>query len=266
MIMTLTDEQLTSRIVLNAVLPVIKVMLEDDPAIKKAFEGVSGRVQFRAQDDDGPVGASLVFDNGAFSVEQGIAETADVTFAFPTLKRMNDMFRGKPTALPQIGPLLKGLFSNPGLLIKTFRILLGMKLLMPTAKPKTKEKARLKVKMTLYMVSTALSQMNKAGDAEMSAWTGKQPERIYQWSVDGEDIACHLKVKAGKTKAGRGVYTRRQPFVHMRFSSIENALPVLANEIDTVTAIGKGFVTNDGSPEYGGRIGDFMMRIAGLLS
>ena len=264
--MALSDEQLTNRIVLRAVLPVIKVMVEDDPAINKAFEGVSGRVQFQAQDTDGPVGACLVFDNGAFSVEQGIVENYDLLFAFPSLKKMNDMFRGKPTALPQIGPLLSGLISKPGLLIKTFKILLGMKILMPTAKPKTHEKIHLKVKMTLYMVSTALSQMNKAGDPEMSSWTAKQPERIYQWSVDGEDIACHLKIKAGKSKAGRGMYTRRQPFVHMRFSSIENALPVLANEVDTITAIGKGWVTNDGSPEYGGRIGDFMMRIAGLLS
>ena len=264
--MALSDEQLTSRIVLRAVLPVIKVMVEEDAAIKKAFEGVSGRVQFQAQDTDGPVGACLVFDNGAFSVEQGIAENYDLLFAFASLKRMNDMFRGKPTALPQPGPLLSGLVSKPGLLIKTFKILLGMKILMPTAKPKTREKMHLKVKMTLYMVSTALSQMNKSGDPEMSAWTAKQPERIYQWSVDGEDIACHIKIKAGKSKAGRGMYTRRQPFVHMHFSSIENALPVLANEVDSVTAISKGWVTNDGSPEYGGRIGDFMMRIAGLLS
>jgi hypothetical protein len=71
--MALTDEQLTSKIVLNAVLPVIKVMVEDDPAIKKAFDGVSGRIQFRAEDSDGPVGACLVFEDGAFSVEQGIA-------------------------------------------------------------------------------------------------------------------------------------------------------------------------------------------------
>ena len=153
--MSLSDEQLTSRIVVRAVLPVIKVMLEDDPAIKKAFEGVSGRVQFRAEDDDGPVGACLVFNNGAFSVEQGIVESPDLTFAFSSLKKMNDMFRGKPV-LPQLGPLLGGAFGNFGLLIKTFRILLGMKILMPTAKPKTREKAHLKVKMTLYMVSTAL--------------------------------------------------------------------------------------------------------------
>ena len=263
--MALSDEQLTSRIVLRAVLPVIKVMLEDDTAIKKAFEGVSGKVQFRAEDTTGPIGACLVFDNGAFSVEQGIVESPNLVFSFSSLKKMNDMFRGKPV-LPQIVPLLSGALGNLGLLVKTFRILLGMKLLMPTAKPKNQEKKRLKVKMTLYMVSTALSQMNKSGDPEMNAWTGKQPERIYQWSVDNEDIACHLKIKAGKSKSGRGIYTRRQPFVHMRFSSIENALPVLANEVDTITAIGKGWVTNDGSPEYGGRIGDFMMRIANLLA
>ena len=107
--MALTDEQLTSKIVLNAVLPVIKVMVEDDPSIAKAFEGVSGKIQFRAEDEDGPVGACLVFDNGAFSVEQGIIENPDLLFSFSSLKKMNDMFRGKPTALPQIGPLLAGL-------------------------------------------------------------------------------------------------------------------------------------------------------------
>lgn len=263
--MPLSDEQLTSRIVLRAVLPVVKVMLEDDPAVKKAFEGVSGTVQFRAADTEGPVGACLLFENGALTVEQGIRESADLLFDFPSLKSMNDMFRGKP-ALPRLGPLLRALPRHFGLLIKTFKVLLGMKILMPTATPKTPEKAYLKVKMTLYMVSTALSQLNKSGDPDMSAWTSKQPERIYQWSVDGTDIACYLKMKAGNTKAGRGVYARRKPFVHMRFSSVDAALPVLANSVDTVTAIAQGLVVNEGSPEYGGRIGDFMMKIAKLLS
>ncbi len=263
--MSPAEEQLTNRIVRHAVLPVVKVMLQDDPKMASKFEGVSGIVQFVAESDNGPAGAYLKFDNGELEVVQEIADNPDVVFHFSSMKKMNDMFRGKPV-LPSFGPLLKGMFGNAGLLFKTFAVLLGLKILMPTAKPKTEQQAYLKVKMTLYMVSTALSQMNKAGDPEMSAWTAKQPERIYQWSVDGEDIACHLKIKAGKTKAGRGSYARRAPFVHMRFSSVENALPVLANEVDTVTAIGKGLVTNDGSPEYGGRIGDFMMRIANLLA
>ena len=64
--MAISDEQLTSKIVLNAVLPVIKVMVEDDLSIAKAFEGVTGKIQFRAEDTDGPVCACLVFDNGVF--------------------------------------------------------------------------------------------------------------------------------------------------------------------------------------------------------
>ena len=120
--------------------------------------------------------------------------------------------------------------------------------------------------MTLYMATTALSQLNKAGYPDMVKWTSKQPERIYQWSVEDDDVACYLKVKAGNTKAGRGFYTRRQPFVHTRFRSVEDALPLLANQIDTVEAMRQGLVVVEGSPEYGGQISDFMLRIAKMVT
>ena len=257
--MATEQELLTSRIILRAVLPVIKVMLEDDPKMKKKFEGVNATVQFVAKDESGPVGAYIRFTDGAFSTAPEIAGSPDITFGFSSVAKMNAMFTGKPVI-----PSIKGL-TKVGLLVKVFAVLLGMKILMPNAKPKAEEKARLKVKMTLYMVSTALSQLNKSGDPEMVKWTSKQPERIYQWSVDDTGIACYLKVKAGKTKGGRGAYTRRKPFVHMRFRSVNDALPILANEIDTVQAIAKGLVVNEGSPEYGGQVGDFMLRIADMV-
>jgi hypothetical protein len=263
--MATEKELLTARIFLRAALPVIKVMLEDDPKIKAQFQGVSATVQFVAKDAAGPIGALLKFEDGVFSILHEIATSADVTFSFSSVAKMNAMFAGKPV-LPSIGPLMSALFSRPGLLIKVFGLLLGLKILMPNAKPKTADAARMKVKMTLYMVSTALSQLNKAGEPDMVKWTSKQPERIYQWSVDGEPIACYLRVKAGKTQAGRGVYTRRKPFVHMRFGSVENALPVLANAVDTVEAVSKGYVVSEGSPEYGGKLGDFMQRIAALVA
>lgn len=262
--MSPAEEQLTNRIVRRAVLPVIKVMLQDEPKMGRKFEGVSGIVQFVAESDEGPVGAHLKFDKGALEVVQEIAGNPDVVFHFSSMKKMNDMFRGKPV-LPSLGPLMKGLFSNPGLLFKTFSVLLGLKILMPTAKPRNEQQAYLKVKMTLYMISTALSQLNKSGDPDMHAWTAKQPMRIYQWSVAGTDIACYLKVKAGKTKAGRGVYTRRRPFVHMVFRDLDAALPVLASEIDNVQAMSQGLLENEGSPEYGGKMGDFMLRIGNML-
>lgn len=257
--MATEKDLLVSRIFLRSVLPVIKVMLEDDPKMAAKFKDVSAIVQFAAADPSGPVGAYLGFENGALTIVQGIAPNPDITFSFPTVARMNAMFAGKPVL-----PRIKGL-TKVGLLIKVFGVLLGLKILMPNAKPKTPDKARLKVKMTLFMVAGALSQLNKAGDPDMTKWTRRQPERIYQWSVDGTDIACYLKIKAGKTKAGRGVYARRKPFVHMRFRSVEDALPVLSNSIDTVQAMSQGLVANDGSPEYGGKLGDFMLKIAELV-
>jgi hypothetical protein len=258
--MATEKELLAARIFLRAVLPVIKVLLEDDPKIRARFQGVNAVVQFVARDDAGPVGAHLKFADGAFEVAQGITEQADVTFGFSSVGKMNAMFAGKPVL-----PSIKGL-TKLGLVIRVLGLLLGLKILMPNAKPKSAEQARLKVKMTLYMVTTALSQLNKAGDPGMVKWTSKQPDRIYQWSCEPEGIACYLRVKAGKTKAGRGYYTRKKPFVHMRFNGAANALPVLSNSIDTLQAMAKGMVTNEGSPEYGVQVGDFMLKIAALVT
>ncbi|MFP4502146.1 MAG: hypothetical protein ACLFTT_14185 [Candidatus Hydrogenedentota bacterium] len=257
---------LTNRIVRRAVLPIIKTLLADDPKMAKKFEGVTAKVQFTAMHDGEPLGAYLDFTDGQLEVVQGVAENPDLVFRFSSPKKMNAMFAGKPV-LPSLGPLLKGFFTKPGLLINIFSVLLALKILMPEAKPKNAAQARMKVKLTLFMVSTALSQLNKGGDPDMQAWTAKQPTRIYQWSVQGEeDIACYLKVKAGKSKAGRGFYQRRQPFVHMVFADIDSALPVLSNQVGTVEAIAKGYIEVEGSPEYGGKLGDFMLKIADMLS
>ena len=40
---------------------------------------------------------------------------------------------------------------------------------------------QLEVKLTVYMITAALSQYNKGGDPEMERWTARQPDRIYQF-------------------------------------------------------------------------------------
>jgi hypothetical protein len=252
-------ELLAARIFLRAVLPVIRVLLEDDPGLKKKFKDVSAKVRFEAGPDGNKTGACLVFDRGAFSVEQDFYPDPDIVFSFKTVAKMNGFFAGKPVI-----PKIKGI-AKVGLLIKVFSLLLGLKILMPDSNPKDPEKRRLKVKMTFYMITTALSQYNKGGDSEMMKWTGKQPERIYQITVDS-DIAAYLKVKAGKTKAGRGVYAKRRPFVHMKFNGVEGAYPIVMNQVDMVEAVKKGYLSIEGSPEYGGNMGDFMVRIQNLIT
>ncbi len=257
--MATEKELMAARIFLRAVLPVIKVLVEEDPKIRKKFAAVSARVQFTARDPGGDVGACLVFDQGDFRVDQGVTSDADITFSFGSVAAMNAMFAGKP-ALPRIKGMLRA-----GLLIKVLTLLLALKLLMPNNRPKDPGKKRLKVKMTFYMITTALSQYNKGGDPDMVKWTGSQPERIYQITVN-DDIAAYLRVKAGKTKAGRGKYTKRRPFVHMKFNGVDGALPVVLNDVDMVTAVKEGFLSVDGPPEYGRDIGDFMMRIQEMIT
>lgn len=251
---------ITTRIILNAILPVMKVIVTEDPKTAKRFEGVNARVQFVADDNGTKQGASLVFTDGALEVEQGVREGADITFGFGSLQKFNDFLCGK-TVIPKISGLLK-----VGLLIKVVMLLLSTKLLMPDARPTDPAKRRLKLKMIIYMITTALSQYNKGGDPDMKAWTEKQPDRIYQMSVDGEeDIAAYVRVKAGKSKAGRGFYKRRRPFVHIKFAGIDQAMPVLLNDIEFVGALAENLVTVEGSPEYASKLNDFMMRIQALL-
>ncbi len=251
---------LAARLFTHAVFPVIKVILNDDPAMKNRFRDVSASVQFRAKNEGGDIGAWLYFDKGDFRVEQGMCDNPDITFSFSSVKKMNDMLAGKPVI-----PKISG-FGKPLLLAKVFSLLLALKIMMPSARPKKEDKKRLKVKLAFYMVTTALSQYNKGGDPEMVKWTTKQPDRIYQITVDGEDIAAYLRVKGGKSKAGRGVYVRKRPFIHMRFHSIDGALAVLLRDVEFVEGVAKKYVTIEGAPEYAAQLNDFMQRIQAVLT
>lgn len=257
--MATEKELLAARLFTHAVFPVIKVILNDDPGMKKRFQEVKAIVQFRAMDEAGDIGAWLVFDHGEFQVEQGICENPDIIFSFSSVKKMNDMLAGKPVI-----PKISG-FGRPVLLAKVFSLLLALKIMMPSARPKNEDKKRLKVKLAFYMVTTALSQLNKGCDPEMVKWTVKQPDRIYQITVDGGDIAAYLRVKAGKSKSGRGVYARKRPFIHMRFHSIDGALAGLLRDVEFVEGVSKGYVTIEGSPEYAAQLNDFMQRIQAML-
>ena len=257
--MTTQQEVMTSRIILRAMLPVLKILVSEDPDMKNKFKGINAKIQFFAYNDNEKTGACLVFNNGDLEIEQGLAEKPDVVFSFSSLKKMNDFFGGK-----LVLPSISGWF-NIFLIIKIFSLLLAMKILMPESRPDDPLKKRLKVKMSFYMITTALSQYNKAGDPEMVKWTKKQPDRIYQISVD-DDIAAYLRVKAGKSKAGRGVYKRKRPFVHLNFNGVEGAFPVVMNDVDMVSAVRKNYLVIEGSPEYGADLGNFMKRIQNLLT
>jgi len=258
--MTNNKDLLVAELYIKAVFPVIKVLLKEDPSVSKKFKDTVAKIVMRAKDGRGFVGATLSFNKGELDVSATPIEDGDIVFTFGSVKKMNTFLKGG-IALPSIKGLLK-----TKLLINFITTLLRMKIMMPDVRPKDAHTRYLKVKLALYMVTTALSKLNKSGDKDMMAWTSKQPDRIYQLSVEGEDIAVYFRVKAGKTKAGRGFYKRKRPFVHMKFDSIDGALKVLLKDVEFVDAVDKKYVAIEGSPEYAANINDFMMRIQALTT
>lgn len=228
--------------------------------MKKIFTGVTATFQIQAKSQGDPIGAGFQVTNGQVEWVDGILDNPDIRFSFSSPGSMNAFLTGG-MALPGI----KGL-TRPLLLFKFIRLLLSLTILLPHKRPTEPDKIRLKIKMVIYMITTALSQYNKAGDPDMTKWTGMQPDRIYQISCEPEGIAAYLRIKAGKSKAGRGYYRRKLPFVHMKLNTAQNALPVFLNEVEFVAAISKGYVEVEGSPEYAAKMNDFMQRIQALIT
>ncbi len=263
--MPTTDEELmTAKLFMGAAFPVMQVVLDDDPKMKEKFKNVRATVQIGAKTDDGGLLAChLVFDNGKFSVVQGPAEKPDISLNFASIEKMNIMFRGGK-AMPSI----KGMWKI-GLLLKVLSLLMSLMLMSPGNRPKGPAKQLLKVKMSLYMITRALSTYNKLGNPEMKEWTTRQPDRIYQFVVDPypeAGAACYLRVKAGNSKSGHGIYERREPFVLFHFYSVEGALKVLLKDVSFVEAVETGCVETVGSPEYAMYLNDFMAVLQGMLT
>ncbi len=255
---------MTAKLFFNAAFPVMQVLLEDDSKMKEKFKDVTGIVQFGAKNGSELLACHLIFDHGTVSVVQAPAENPDIILSFPSVSKMNTLLKGG-LAFPSI----KGM-KKTRLLLKVLSLLMGLSVMSPSKRPKDFTSQSLKVKMSLYMITRALSQYNKLGDPGMQEFCRRQPDRVYQFTVehDGnkEYIACYLRIKAGSSKSGHGVYARRSPFVHFRFLSVEGAMAVLLKDVEFVEAVEKGYVETIGSPEYACYLNDFMAVLQGMLT
>ena len=121
-----------------------------------------------------------------------------------------------------------------------------------------------------------MSRANKLGWEPMTKWTEKQTDRIYQFRVgatrdkDGNElypeIAAYLRVKAGKTKAGRGEYTRKRPFVLLDFPNPDGCIAVLSGRYEFVQAVEHKCVTVIGSGDsYAVQFNNIMNALQAML-
>ena len=258
----LTDRDLySSTIFINAVLPLVRTIVEEKPELKRKFAGKNGVVQVAAINDGKKVGMHYDIVDGNITVKLEINYNPDVELLFKSIPDLNNFFAGKSKKLPKS----KGL-TKLGLLIPTLSALITMSsLLSETKPPLLQQDKELLVKLYFYLLSSGISQLNKQGYPEISHWAKISPDRIYAWRViDKPEIASYIRVKAGKTKAARGEYKRSKPFFTMCFDSVDSALGTLLQIDDLVDATSSGKLIMEGAPEYGAEIGDFMMIVGDL--
>ncbi|MBR6750730.1 MAG: hypothetical protein IKM01_00565 [Clostridia bacterium] len=266
---------LTTQIYFNAAFPALRVPLEEDPKQVAKFKNVNAVVEFRAKDDENPLACYIVFlteemaeksaEGKRFKVYQGeypgYIEMADgekygelkvVKMYFKSIPSLLGVFKGDSPLemLGIVAPLVKNIF-NPVTLKFLFLMLTLMKT-MPNFTPDDSKpwEQYLKVKLSLYLITRALSTANKLGWETMSEWTAKQPDRTYQFQVgatldkDGNElypeIDAYLRVKMGKSKAGKGL--RKYPFVLFKFPNPDGCIAVLTGRYDFVECVERGCV------------------------
>lgn len=251
-----------NRIFLNAALPLVKVIAEDVVKLGNGFRGKNGLIQVSAVKDGGKVGTRFLIEDGNITVLKGIQENPDLELEFASIPALNNFFRGQVMPLPKI----RHMFSRMDLFLPFLKTLLYMSgALGAKAPPKDEADKTLLVKLYFYLLASGISQLNKAGHPVVSKWAGKSPDRVYAFRVEGmPELASYIRVKAGNTKASRGLYTRSKPFFTMCFDSVDSALGILLQTDDIVQSTIAGKLIMEGAPEFGAAIGDFMMEVGAL--
>jgi hypothetical protein len=146
------------------------------------------------------------------------------------------------------------------------KTLLKLSSMLGASKPPASQEDRdLLVKLYFYLLANGVSQLNKAGENGVKKWAAASPDRVYAFRVIGrDDLAAFIRVKAGKTKASRGRYTRALPFFCLAFRDVDAALGTLLQIDDLFEASCNGKIIMEGAPEFGSTLGDFMLTVAAL--
>lgn len=256
---------LTNKIFLNAALPLLKVIATDDPKLAKKFEKVHCIYQVSACDPSAPDGkyaTHFTVNSGEWKVcADKVATNAHIELEFKSMETMNAFFKGNigPATLPK----MKGVLKKPVEFASFMMVLLKMSSLLNIKEcPKDEPTQVLACKCFFYLLSSGISQLNKNGHEGVQDWAKKSPDRVYAWAVDGHpEVSAYLRVKAGKTRAGRGTYKRAMPFFTMRFDCLPSAFGILLSTDDMLESTKLGKLIMDGAPEFGAQIGDFMMQV-----
>lgn len=261
----------TNKIFLCGALPLLKNIVADIPSLKEKFKNIHCIYQVSCLDPDAPQGkwATHFVVNGdewlvhADKVAHRLGKQKYVELEFKSVDAMNAFFKGK--IAPNTLPKMKGVNFVKEFAVFMMALLKMASLLGMTSIPEDEDTKRLLVKCYFYLLSVGISTLNKQGHKEIHDWCLKSPDRVYAWRVDGEDsVSAYIRIKAGKSKAGKGIYKRAMPFFTMRFNNLDSALGILMSIDDMLASVREGKLIMEGAPEFGAQIGAYMMLVGAL--
>lgn len=256
----------TNKVFMAGALPLMKTIATDVPELKKKFEGVNAIYQVSAKvNAEDKEAVHFIIENGEWSVKLGEylgQEKIDGELAFSSMEKMNAFMKGDMTKLPKMK------IKSLGKFLKFMQVLLKMSALLGIKRPedvKTEAEKILLCKLYFYLLSSGISQLNKLGHPDIHEWTLKSPDRCYQWEVVGHpECTAYIRIKAGKSRAGKGEYKRAKPFFNMKFDCPDSALAILMSTGDMFQMTANQQLMMEGGPEFGVQIGDYMMLVGAL--
>lgn len=289
------EDVLAAKLFMRAAFPVMKVPLTEDPKIVKSFANLNTIVEFSADDDESPLACHMIFLNqekadllfegkrfkvvqSAYELKEGWEDVQVMKFHFKDIKTFLGVLKGNGIAdmLGILPPVLKNIFKKG--ILAFIGLLLSLTKMMPNFVPGPDQPFQqyLKVKMSLYLITTAMSAATKLGWQPLVDWTTKQTDRVYQFHVgptldkDGKEIfpeiGAFLRVKFGNTKGGRGIYTRKSPFVLLKFPNPTGTLDVLTGKYNFVDSVAHGSVAIIGAGDsYAVTFNELMAKVQNML-
>jgi len=249
-------EALRARVFLKAVLPLLESVLRHDPKHRELFARVTAQVRFSTPAL--PFAATLDFSAGELNVVSDFSGKPTVDCQFRDVAALNGFFGGG-LVLPQIQGL-----RHPLLIAKVLRLLLALQVLKPGPPPEGAPARELRVRLVLTLISRALAQLHFGGYPPMVDLVSDSPERVYQWTVQRQQIGVWLRMYRGRVKSGSGTYPHRAPFVHFVFPDVDAALRVFTSS-EQMSGVRDGAVQTLGCPEYTRKVAGMMQAMDQLL-
>jgi hypothetical protein len=249
-------EIMRSKTFLKAALPLLEEVVADDPALLKMVAKWNCAVQFQIKNEE--PAAHLLFEGGTLKVVQGKHPKPTISFTFKNPVTMNAFFTGKNVLFGISG------LTHLLLLMKVVKILMKLKMLMPTYTCKSEAEKVLKVKLLMYMVAFALEEMSNCNDEYIVRMTQTARKKIIEWMVKPDGPAVWVRIDEGKIKATKG-RTDRRPYVAMDFTDVNGAMKVLTSEVGALDATRQQLVSFRGTAEYGIKVGNLMTRVGNIL-